>query len=197
MNFSVFHWPHLRWRRWTRGKGPWKLPAFNPMTWISMTGPYAERSLASSEDERDFSHRPRCQGLIHVGNYSSHYRLQAWSRVAEAIITLSVRWARGVHPQYQHLWSWAGIFFVPVPKYLSPSAPKPMASESPIWTCTLENPESTYNERNVVMLWTRAEAKNAQEEYGSYFKKQKNVSCNLKRHSLSDKVAMSPKLLWS
>lgn len=88
-------------------------------------------------------------------------------------------------------------FFVPVPKYLSPSAPKPMASESPIWTCTLENPESTYNERNVVMLWTRAEAKNAQEEYGSYFKKQKNVSCNLKRHSLSDKVAVSPKLLWS
>lgn len=111
MNFSVFHWPHLRWRRWTRGKGPWKLPAFNPMTWISMTGPYAERSLASSEDERDFSHRPRCQGLIHVGNYSSHYRLQAWSQVAEAIITLSVRWARGVHSQYQHLWSWAGIFF--------------------------------------------------------------------------------------
>lgn len=112
MSFSLFHWPHLRWRRWTRRKVPWKLPAFSPVTWISITGPNRERSLASEEDERDFNPGPHCQGLIHVGNYSFHYQLQAWSQVAEAIITLSVSWAHGVHPQYQHLWSCSGIFFL-------------------------------------------------------------------------------------
>lgn len=175
MSFSLFHWPHLRWRRWTRRKVPWKLPAFSPVTWISITGPNRERSLASEEDERDFNPGPHCQGLIHVGNYSFHYQLQAWSQVAEAIITLSVSWAHGVHPQYQHLWSWAGIFFVPIPKYLSPSAPKHIASESPIWTPALENPESTHIEWKVVMLLMGIEAKNTQEKYGSYFKKQKNL----------------------
>lgn len=177
MSFSLFHWPHLRWRRWTRRKVPWKLPTFSPVTWISITGPNRERSLASEEDERDFNPGPHCQGLIHVGNYSFHYQLQTWSQVAEAIITLSVSWAHGVHPQYQHLWSWAGIFFVvvPIPKYLSPSAPKHIASESPIWTHALENPESTYIEWKVVMLLMGIKAKNTQEKYGSYFKKQKNL----------------------
>lgn len=197
MSFSVFHWPHLRWGSWTRGKGPWKHPAFNPVTWISMTGPYAERSLASPEDERDFSHRPPCQGLIHVGNYSSHYRLQAWSQVAEATITLSVKWARGAHPHFQHLWSWAGIFCCSSFKVFESKCPEAHGLRITNMNPCPENPELTCIERKVVRLWMRREAKNTQEEYGIYFKKQKNVSCNLKCHSLSDKVAVSPKLLWS
>lgn len=169
MSFSVFHWPHLRWRRWTRGKGPWKLPVFNPVTWISMTGPYAERPLASSEDERHFSHRPHCQGLIHVGNYSlSATGLESGCRGYNHFVSKVSPWcASPISALVKLGWN----FFVPVPKYLSPRGPKPMASESPIWAHALENPESTYIERKVVILWMRGEAKNTQGEYGSYFKK--------------------------
>lgn len=66
-------------------------------------------------------------------------------------------------------------FFVPVPKHLSPSVPKHMASESSIRAHVLKSPESTYIEWKVLMLLKRIEAKNTHEEYSSYFKKQKNL----------------------
>lgn len=103
----------------------WDIPPLDPVTWISITGPNQGEITGFLGRWKGFqSINLVAKVLIHVGNYSFHHELQAWSQVADAIITLSVSWAHVAHPQYQHLWSWSGIFFVvlPVPKHLSSSA---------------------------------------------------------------------------
>lgn len=122
---------------------------------------------------------PHCQGLIRVGNYSFHYQLQAWSQVAEAIITLSVSWAHGAHPQHHHLWSWVGIFLFPFQNIWVQVRWNTELLNHIMSPC-LKNSDATYIEWKVIMFFNENRSEEHPGELWYLFQETENsVLCNL------------------